>query len=213
LALQYADAYINVTLTPRFGFVSAMSSPSMVSFNFDWNTGDSWANASVMVVDLTSKRLRALTAAMSPAHLRIGGSDGDAATYLVDPTNPPVPCDPDYCLGMPRWRELLEFSKDVGVDLVFGLNLCYGRNSCRDPGFWNGTNIFQLLNYTAANNLPIGGFELGNEKEHFLTPEYTVAAFKQTRAWINQLWPDVGVKPTENPLPHVISRWLGGNPS
>ncbi|EDQ88010.1 uncharacterized protein MONBRDRAFT_26729 [Monosiga brevicollis MX1] len=201
-----AQATVTVAIAPYINAVSATSSDSYVSFNFDWHTaseGASWVNASVLNIDFENPRLRALARAMAPAYLRIGGSEGDLASYLVNTQAPPSDCAamPEFCLTMPRWRQLIEFCQDTGLRLVFGLNICAGRNNtgalpCQDPNApWNGTNTFELLQYTAQNNLTVAGFELGNEKQGVLSPQLAADAFIQTRAWINQLWPNATTRP------------------
>lgn len=57
---------------------------TFLSFNFDWNLnrskGDAWTDASYgWTLDLQNKRLRTLAKALSPANLRVGGSDADSA--------------------------------------------------------------------------------------------------------------------------------------
>ena len=77
---------INWTIEPSAA--AAMTSSSLVSFNLDWHPpdeGPTWGeNASVVTIDLQNPRLKKLAKAMSPAFLRIGGSEGDDAVYDID---------------------------------------------------------------------------------------------------------------------------------
>ena len=146
----------------------------LVSFNFDWHPSDegpTWGkNASVLTIDLQNKRLKNLARAMSPAFLRVGGSEGDDAVYDIDGAcsrsrgGSGVP-DPAYCMTVPRWKELMGFATDAGLDVAFGLNVMYGRNCttrcAKQPcpagntGYgtcspWDPSNAIALLNLTAS---------------------------------------------------------------
>jgi len=60
--------------------------PEYVSANFDWHLdteeAPAWVNASIMrwgsngFINLEDTRLRTLTSALAPMHLRVGGSEG-----------------------------------------------------------------------------------------------------------------------------------------
>jgi hypothetical protein len=93
--------------------------------------------------------------------------------------------DKAYCMTIPRWNELLHFGSSTGLSIAFGVNVMYGRNcttrcaqqpcGAGNTGYgtcdaWDPSNAVALMEYTAAHNLSIGGFEVGNEKEHVLTP-------------------------------------------
>ena len=88
----------------------------LVSFNLDWHPpdeGPTWGqNASVLTIDLHNKRLRSLAKAMSPAFLRVGGSEGDDAVYDIDGAcersrgGSGVP-DEAYCMSVDRCAVLL----------------------------------------------------------------------------------------------------------
>jgi hypothetical protein len=49
--------------------------------------------------------------------------------------------------------------------------------------------------YTAKYNLTIGGFEVGNEKEHVLTPQDYATCMQTMRTHINRIWPDAALRP------------------
>ena len=53
--------------------VAFTTSPSFVSFNFDWwpNGTPAWTNSSVLIINLTNPLLVYLTSQLSPGHLRI----------------------------------------------------------------------------------------------------------------------------------------------
>eukprot|EP01051_Picozoa_sp_SAG22_P027437 SAG22_NODE_9178_length_605_cov_0.816206_1_plen_147_part_01 len=137
---------LTVDWTAEPSEAAALTSDRLVSFNYDWhpsNEGPTWGqNASIVTIDLQNKRLRALSAAMSPAFLRIGGSEGDDAVYDIDGacnktagtfvglTGIPKSA---FCLTMPRWEEILSYANDTGLSIAFGLNVMYGRNCTTRP--------------------------------------------------------------------------------
>lgn len=207
-----------------------------MSFNLDWhpsNEGPTWGqNASVVTLDLQSSRLRKLAAGLSPAYLRVGGSEGDQAVYDIDGAcsrsagGSGVP-HPAFCLTEPRWEELLGFANNTGLGVVFGLNVMYGRNcsirnepqpacdSFTDYGTcspWDPSNAFALMELTAARGLPVAGFEVGNEKEHQLTPQDYASCMQAVRQKIDELWPagsrPLLVGPDENPRADWLHQML-----
>jgi heparanase 1 len=207
---------------------SAKTTRKLVSFNFDWHPpdeGPTWGqNASIVSLDLQNPRLKKLTAAMSPAYLRIGGSEADDAVFDFDNAckntrgGSGIP-DPAYCMTTSRWDEVLGFAKETGVDVAFTVNVMYGRNCtvrCKkqpcaggNTGYgtcspWDPSNALALLKYTAQKGLHIGGFEVGNEKEHVLTPADYASCMQIMRKAIDSLWPDATsrpllIGPDENP--------------
>ena len=133
---------------------------------------------SALTVDFSNENFIALTKAVTPATLRIGGSPEDSIIYNisgaclnVNASLPGYGCSEasnDYgCLNETRWTEMNEFAYKTNLTLVFGLNACYGR-----PGHdesMNFTNIEQLFNYTIneMNKTIIKnlyGFEYGNSE-------------------------------------------------
>jgi hypothetical protein len=181
----------------------AHTSPSLVSFNLDWHKNSeefpAWShNASAMTIDLASPRLRAAVAALAPAYLRVGGSEGDKIIYDVagDGCGPasgaPQPVDPAFCLPMTRWRELVSFASDCGVSLVLGLNAMSFRASVTAP--LDLRNIDQLLNYTAASRLRVGGFELGNELPK-VPPAVCAHDYLRLAELLARHWPSKATRP------------------
>lgn len=69
------------------GAVVARTSPGFTSFNFDWHKDDEeapkWERMSVTKIDFHNKALLTAAKAMSPARLRVGGSEGDKIVYDV----------------------------------------------------------------------------------------------------------------------------------
>ena len=77
---------VNATLSIDGDLSSSTTSATMVSFNLDWHENkesisDEWNNMSAMSISLDAPLLRAAARAVSPAVLRIGGSEGDVVCY------------------------------------------------------------------------------------------------------------------------------------
>ena len=76
----------------------------------------------------------------------------------------------------------------------------------------------ELLQYTASKNLTVAGFEVGNEKEHALSPSDYASCMLKMRKAIDKLWPDplkrpLLIGPDENPRADWLHEMLnaGGN--
>lgn len=106
---------------------------------------------SVQKIDLTNPLLLEAAQALAPGRLRVGGSEvglvvkssrrswlkfpnllvfcikGDKVFYDVDGEgcdkwSPQPPVNPDFCLNMTRWGQILDFGATTGIGIVFGLN-------------------------------------------------------------------------------------------
>jgi hypothetical protein len=101
-----------------------------------------WGNASMLHIDLASRRLRGALSALSPVFLRLGGSLCDFVAYDV-PSDPQPTCDDTFsgpttdtrigyplasgCLRSTRWDELNRLCDATGCSVVFGINALVGR--------------------------------------------------------------------------------------
>ena len=208
---------------------TAVVPESFLSFNFDWNLNrtknDAWTDASFgWTLDLQNPRLRALAKALSPANLRIGGSDADAAVYNQEFPGG-IECPPDVlkgkvCLTPARWDETIAFADATGLRIAFTLNMMAGRcgkPSCGHTGTgpWDPSNARALLTYTAKKypDFSQHGFELGNELEFNLSPEQTATALSTLRQMVNELWPVAEKRPRVigpdlNPRPDWLHQML-----
>ena len=170
----YVDTneYIDIP-SPYFGFTFDFWKP-------DGPFGNKWDNAGILYVNLSNANLIALTAAVSPAILRIGGSPQDSIIYNisgscldVNSSLPGYGCSQTSnnfgCLNETRWKQINAFAKETNTSLYFGLNACYGRPT--NDTSMNFSNIEQLFNYT-VNELSkdewtnLIGFEFGNEEQN-----------------------------------------------
>ena len=168
----------------------------------DWHKNSeeppAWINMSVTRLPLDNKMLRQAAAALAPAYLRIGGSEGDVAVYDVPQYNSTCvsmnQTDPDMCLSMDRWEQVVQFAADTGLQLVFGLNAIWGRSDHDQKKPLDLTNIGALLRYTAERKLRVHGFELGNEKPGIPADIYA-SDYKALRKLIDNLWPQSEDRP------------------
>jgi hypothetical protein len=140
--------------------------------------GIKWGSSGAQNINLTHPALLALTAALAPALLRLGGSPEDSLIYDSDGTcvpqsggDGPFPgyyCSQVHpysyeCLTPARWQELLAFGSATGVQITIGLNGCWGRPSKNES--MDVSNALALIHDTATSPHAkvLWGFELSNE--------------------------------------------------
>lgn len=114
--------------------------------------------------DFHRKDLILLAKALSPALLRIGGTDGDSVFYnLSSDARTVLPEGFRYALQEEQLSSLNGFLRSTGWELVFGLNAGLGPRGGSRLGRWDGTNAVALLESARSLQLPVYGYELGNE--------------------------------------------------
>jgi len=190
--------------------VVATVRPELVSFTLDWhNTSvEDWEGMSVLALDLQDIRLRTYVRHLSPAFLRIGGSDGDNAVYdIPGETQPSHGCPGMFCISFARWKEILKFCDDLGCKVVFGLNALYGRGIDRKHvnrrKHWDASNTEALLRQTSKlKDLRhvVWGWELGNELEHTISAKGLGSQYLKLKMMIDTYWNDV----PEDQRPRII---------
>ena len=172
LATNAAPAPANLTIFIDAASPIARVDPEYISFNLDWHTpteeDPAWtANSSVLTVNLHDPWLLDLVGALAPAHLRIGGSEGDDAWYetSVTPTCPPSNASWAFCLTAQRWAALNDFAAATGVTLLFGLNAMSGRANSSAPQDLTMIRGFIAATAAAGYTRTLAAFEYGNELE------------------------------------------------
>jgi len=194
-----------------------------LSFNLDWHyDGEewpAWRAASVANMSLDEPNLAYLTAALAPAHLRVGGSEGDLVQYVLpsfpcalppnqNATTNPVP----FCLNASRWEAINAFAAQANITIAFGLNAMQGRRSPSAP--MDTANLAAFLRATAAANIgahnTLPYLELGNELEFKTTPSSFAADAVRVASLIADAWPQAAQRPRlvgndENPDPSYWS--------
>eukprot|EP00658_Telonema_sp_P-2_P001123 TRINITY_DN10428_c0_g1_i1.p1 TRINITY_DN10428_c0_g1~~TRINITY_DN10428_c0_g1_i1.p1 ORF type:complete len:542 (+),score=120.28 TRINITY_DN10428_c0_g1_i1:238-1863(+) len=192
----------SLTLSVDTTTVLSRTSPMIASFNFDWHENNEeypyWVNSSALKIDLDAPLLRAAASAMSPAVLRVGGSEGDVLCYDVAEFGSSCASmnqtDPNMCLTMPRYEQLVGFAKETGLKLVFGLNAIWGRPGHNTSLPLSMKNIRALLAYTAKHGLSVYGFELGNE-EPTISPAVMAADYHALHQLLTEYWPSKEGRP------------------
>jgi len=137
-------------------------------------------------IQLDNAVLQQLVRNLAPAQLRIGGSASDSLWYVPDgqpgPGPSPDPLAPNFAstLSQPwfnaslgyvpevsiltdsSWRSITGFAKATGTQLLWDVNAV----DFRTPnGAWSPANVSSLFAYTAANDLQVAAWELGNEPD------------------------------------------------
>lgn len=171
-----------VTLAmPPGGVVTHRLSPA-VTLDFwrpdDPTYGVKWGSSGAQNINLTHPQLLALTSALAPALLRLGGSPEDSLIYDADGTcvpqsggDGPFPgyyCSQVHpysyeCLTPARWEELLAFGSATGVEITLGVNGCYGRPSKNASMDFSNVNALIKDTVRSPNAKVLWGFELSNE--------------------------------------------------
>jgi heparanase 1 len=165
------------------------------SFNLDWwgPSYDGWGRAGLLNIDLASPKLIYLAMQLTPAYLRIGGTLADTIVYEVGQHSA---CTLGVnCLNMTRWQQVLNFTWETGLTLVFDLSERYGKGK---PGTWDPSNAKNFISYT--NTLPFSsailGYELGNELNIAgYSPTACAQDFITLRNIFNQFWPEKTAQP------------------
>jgi hypothetical protein len=196
------------TITLDGAHVVATVAPEYVSFNFD--------TSSLASLNLsTTSVLATLAEALTPAHLRVGGTQGDYEVYSFgaykdfDCSHPPSPMTAYRCktLSEQRWGELLDFAATTNVTLLFGLNDLFMRPTktkpeqklCGADGAGpcpprNLSNAEALLRWTVSQRPPrsLWGLELGNELNSCLNGKAGAKAqaddFAALAALVDEVW-------------------------
>ena len=201
-----------VTFTVDTTTVVHTVSRNFVSAGLDWHTDmeefPAWNHSSAQVIDLDDVNLRALASAFAPAHLRIGGSEGDCIVYEVSgsdcaahPMPPTTFCannsvaQPDaFCLQTARWEQLLAFADATGLEIAFGLNAMLGRANASAP--FDPSNTRAFLQYIHDKNASAARahslvFEFGNELEYKVDVDVYARDLLAVRAMIDAIWADL----------------------
>lgn len=198
-----------VVVTLNLSAIIHTTDARYVSANFDWHLNyeetPAWINSSIMNLNLSNPNLLSLASALSPAVLRISGSEADDAFY----ESPGSPCPPppvgNFCMTMQRWVEVQAFAEAVGWDVAFGLNAMIGRPNASTRQ--NLSSITRFLTWVASSPTPrLTHLEYGNELEHAVDAGVYAADVQALRGVIDATWPDAAVRPKlvandENPDP------------
>ena len=127
--------------------------------------GKWWDGKSAKVVppfNFHSAKLTYLTSFLTPAYLRIGGTEADKVFY--DLSAHPVMTPPEHhtvVMNQSEWDAINEFAQKLDLKISFNLNAGLGART--KQGNWNPNSARELITYTAAKHYPVEIWELGNE--------------------------------------------------
>lgn len=146
-------------------------------------------------LDFNSRKVQNMARALSPTYFRLGGTTADLMTYNLTGHDQDhqrslhVPKSSGFCMTEAQWRQVNDFSRSVGWDLIMDLN-ALKRNT---DATWNPDNARQLLSFSAYNGYSIAGFELGNEYDLYgrsfnvtVTPEQLATDVASLRQLLDQ---------------------------
>eukprot|EP01059_Diplonema_ambulator_P014673 TRINITY_DN25614_c0_g1_i1.p1 TRINITY_DN25614_c0_g1~~TRINITY_DN25614_c0_g1_i1.p1 ORF type:complete len:500 (+),score=166.65 TRINITY_DN25614_c0_g1_i1:33-1502(+) len=152
-----------------------------ITFDFwlhnDTKYGEKWGNASILTLNLHDPNLNALMKGLAPGMIRIGGSPVDSVVYDVGGCTPggSGPSSTYYCsqvqpyvygcLTKERWTDVLTWAKELGMQILMGINACYGRTGADEPMDFSNIKAFMEATKSLGDSLlePLIGFEFGNE--------------------------------------------------
>lgn len=95
---------------------------------------------------------------LSPAYLRVGGSEADTIHYFCSQE---LPNEKEPELSEAIWNRLIQFIKEHELKFMFTFK--YGAFDRKQHGNWNGADCAALLQYTQQRGVNIDVCELGNE--------------------------------------------------
>ena len=112
--------------------------------------------------DLSNGLLRELTQALSPAYLRIGGTDADRIFYQIDEKlEPQVASKYAGVMTAKEWDSIQDFLSATHTELIFTVNAGPGPRD--SGGNWQPSQFQKLLEYTRDHGYRVGLWEFGNE--------------------------------------------------
>lgn len=152
------------------------------SWNIDASPNREWDTR-----NLSDPKLVYLARESLPGYLRFGGSGNDGLRYGV---GQPCPKQEGRCLNESHFERLMNFSRDAGSQMVFGLNI-----DVRNGSVWDPTDARALIRYAQQRNYQFYGFELGNEQNPGRKPASEAADFAVLNSLLVELFPDMTVRP------------------
>lgn len=162
-----ADRRVNLSL----GDPIAELDPRFLSFAVDlgqvagtrfWNPDADADDTEVPVppFPFEDPRLRARTAPLAPAWLRLGGTEADRLFYEGDDPVDAPPAGYEAVLPRARWDAAVAFAADLDLRLLVTLN---GGPGPRIDGVWQPEHAAGLIRHAVAQGAPVGAWEHGNE--------------------------------------------------
>ncbi|MEQ9497507.1 MAG: hypothetical protein RIT81_11625 [Deltaproteobacteria bacterium] len=147
--------------------------------------------------DFDRERLQRLTAALSPAYLRIGGSEADRVYYDLTETATAPPAGYEELFTKSHVDAVGAFATRHDLDILFTLNAGPGPRD--DSLEWNPAQMRAIVAYAESQNLPVDVWELGNEINAYqvihgidfrISPQRYADDIRAARAVLDELAPD-----------------------
>lgn len=113
--------------------------------------------------DFSDSRLRYYSKFLSPAILRVGGTDADRVFYQMNPSQT-LPGDYLYPFSVSHWDGLYSFAQDLSFDVMFTVNAGPGPRERKE---WKSDNFESLLQYVSSKKHHVAYWELGNEINYY----------------------------------------------
>ena len=172
--------------------------------------GPTWgANASILEIDLDNPALRSAASLLSPAILRLGGSEaGDQLVYAGFPGGPACPPGYYYCLTPERWDAIVAFADTTGLRLMLDLNIIGPGNSTDFDGAGLDQIRALLRHSAAANPADVWAFEVGNENQATLNATEAARRVRAVRAAVDAAYGAFEKPLLVGPSPHIFPDWI-----
>ncbi|MCX8071218.1 MAG: hypothetical protein N3C12_02025 [Candidatus Binatia bacterium] len=130
-----------------------------------WDPTGGTEQVPVEPYDFSRPRLRALTAALAPAYLRLGGSAADRIFYDLSEAPAEPPQRFSLVLTKAQFDAASQFATELGLGLIFTINAGPGPRD--GTGRWDPRNAEELLSYALSRGYPFAALEFGNEPNLF----------------------------------------------
>ena len=117
-------------------------------------------------IDSFPARAVNMAKALAPAMLRVGGTQGDQLVFNKSLIG--LPKKVEYQMSPSQWDALNEFTKNVGWDFIFGLNILLNKPN---SSLWDPANAKELFEYTKSKGYKVN-WELGNGEVSQLFIQY-----------------------------------------
>lgn len=118
-------------------------------------------------LDLRAVRLLELSRHLSPAILRIGGTEADRMGYRLKKKKKYADQAIGQGLTLKRklWKKINSFARNAGFSILFTVSAGPGNRD--ENGAWIDGEARELIAFTAKRKYPVAAWELGNEVNGF----------------------------------------------
>lgn len=142
-------------------------------------------------LDFANEKLIKLAKALSPAYLRIGGTEADNILFDTE-----TKVDTILTMNKQTWDNINNFSQKTELELFYTVNAGpLVRDEAHD---WNSKNFEKLLQYSKKQGYKLAALELGNELNAYwffhglcnrITPTQYIKDFNVFRTIIKKYYP------------------------